>query len=36
MDTLSTDEVADLGGLTERAGIRGDRYNPEYMAFLDR
>ncbi len=36
MDTLSTDEVADLDGLAERAGIRGDRYNPEHLAFLDR
>ena len=33
---LSADEVADLNGLAERIGIRGDRYNPEHMAFLDR
>ena len=33
---LSADEVADLNGLAERIGIRGDRYNPERMAFLDR
>ena len=34
--TLSADEVADLNGLADRIGIRGDRYNPEHMAFLDR
>lgn len=33
---LSADEVADLNGLADRIGIRGDRYNPEHMAFLDR
>ena len=33
---LSADEVADLNGLAERSGVRGDRYNPEHMAFLDR
>ena len=33
---LSADEVADLDGLAERVRIRGDRYNPEHMAFLDR
>ncbi|MDO4901927.1 aldo/keto reductase [Actinomyces sp.] len=33
---LSADERASLDGLAKRIGVRGDRYNPEHMAFLDR
>lgn len=33
---LSADEVADLSTLATRIGVRGDRYNPQQMAFVDR
>lgn len=33
---LSADEVADLSALATRIGVRGDRYNPQQMAFVDR
>lgn len=33
---LDADEVADLNGLADRVGVRGDRYNPDHMAFIDR
>lgn len=33
---LSADEVADLDGLAERVGVRGDRYNAEHMAYVNR
>ncbi|MFJ8769800.1 aldo/keto reductase [Streptomyces clavifer] len=33
---LSADEVADLDGLAQRAGVSGDRYNTEHMAYVNR
>ncbi|MBQ0850621.1 aldo/keto reductase [Streptomyces sp. BH-SS-21] len=33
---LSADEVADLDGLAQRVGVRGDRYNAELMAYVNR
>ena len=33
---LSEDELSDLDGLTRRIGVRGDRYNSQHMAYLDR
>ncbi|MFE7069240.1 aldo/keto reductase [Streptomyces sp. NPDC057620] len=32
---LSADEVADLDGLAQRVGVRGDRYNAELMAYVN-
>jgi len=33
---LSADERADLDGLAQRVGVRGDRYNPAGMAMVNR
>jgi aryl-alcohol dehydrogenase-like predicted oxidoreductase len=33
---LSADERADLDALVQRIGVRGDRYNAQHMAYLDR
>lgn len=33
---LSADEMADLDRLADRVGVRGDRYNPQQMSFVDR
>ncbi|MFE7031778.1 aldo/keto reductase [Streptomyces sp. NPDC057621] len=33
---LSADEVADLDGLAQRVGVRGDRYNADLMAYVNR
>jgi len=33
---LSADERADLDGLAQRIGVRGERYNAQHMAYLDR
>ncbi|QNA93949.1 MULTISPECIES: aldo/keto reductase [unclassified Microbacterium] len=33
---LSADEVADLTDLATRIGVRGERYTPQHMAYLDR
>lgn len=33
---LSADEIADLNGLADRIGVRGDRYNPAGMAMVNR
>ncbi|KAB1864535.1 aldo/keto reductase [Microbacterium algeriense] len=33
---LSADEKADLDALVERIGVRGDRYNPEHMSYVNR
>jgi aryl-alcohol dehydrogenase-like predicted oxidoreductase len=32
---LSADERADLDGLLQRIGVKGDRYNPQHMSYLD-
>ncbi|GAA3315936.1 aldo/keto reductase [Arthrobacter ramosus] len=32
---LSADERSDLDSLAQRIGIRGDRYNPEHMAYVN-
>jgi aryl-alcohol dehydrogenase-like predicted oxidoreductase len=33
---LSADEHADLDSLARRVGVRGDRYNPTHMAYVNR
>lgn len=33
---LSADETADLDGLAQRVGVRGERYNAEHLTYLDR
>ena len=33
---LSADERADLDTLAQRLGVRGDRYNPEHMGYVNR
>jgi aryl-alcohol dehydrogenase-like predicted oxidoreductase len=33
---LSADERADLDGLARRIGVRGDRYNAQHMAYVNR
>jgi aryl-alcohol dehydrogenase-like predicted oxidoreductase len=33
---LSADEVADLTGLAQRIGVRGDRYNAQHMGYVNR
>lgn len=33
---LSADEIADLDGLATRAGVSGERYNAEHMAYVNR
>ncbi|MGO4433921.1 aldo/keto reductase, partial [Paenarthrobacter sp. RAF9] len=33
---LSADERADLDSLAQRIGVRGDRYNAEHMAYVNR
>ena len=33
---LSADEMADLDRVADRVGVRGDRYNPQQMSFVDR
>ncbi|PVW05151.1 hypothetical protein DEA06_05130 [Microbacterium sp. Gd 4-13] len=33
---LSADDLADLNGLADRIGVRGDRYNPQHMAMVNR
>ena len=33
---LSADEVDDLNRLAQTFGVRGDRYNPEHMAYVGR
>ncbi|WP_425838665.1 aldo/keto reductase [Streptomyces fractus] len=33
---LSADEVADLDGLAQQVGVRGDRYNAQHMGYVNR
>ncbi|KHL01373.1 aldo/keto reductase [Sinomonas humi] len=33
---LSADEMADLDGLAQRIGVRGDRYNAQHLAYVNR